>query len=513
MAIKASATITLSFMVDVKAIYRYYKLQASTASAPSKPTTNPPSSDWATSEPSYTSGSTNTLYFVDLTVFTNDTFSYSDVSKSSSYEAAKEAYNKATNAAKTATDYIYYDSADGLQIGDKSSGSWTGTRAQINSSAYNLLDQEGAALASFGVTATIGKMTGNNVHIDSDSVDIRDQTTTLASFGANKIGDHNYTQMSCDGNLDIMSSFSPSTESNKRGGLIVTDGINSSTWWSDVSGMTWSELSSSTWADLGGEGWLKSRGTYFETSMYASETNTETSNGSNSTSISMLTRSEVQYDGSSRLVSKMTLTSDSIHISANKSFTYDIPIIVTADCNTITESGKYYLGTNSTNRPVALNGWLEVMKYSTGYCFQRFTTYKGSTYERNMIANAWGAWGRQMRQYVLFDNDSNGFSSSVTLSESAANFDKFTIVYRSNDNFYASSEVLSPNGKSVSLTISVLASDSNLYLKSKVVFISGTSITTASSGSVYCTGNAAVNGSYNPNKVNCVAITQVIGWR
>ena len=85
--------------------------------------------------------------------------------------------------------------------------------------------------------------------------------------------------------------------------------------------------------------------------------------------------------------------------------------------------------------------------------------------------------------------------------------------YRSNDNFYASSEVLSPNGKSVSLTISVLASDSNLYLKSKVVFISGTSITTESSGSVYCTGNAAVNGSYSPNKVNCVAITQVIGWR
>lgn len=101
MAVKASATITLSFMVDVKGVYRYYKLQASTASAPTKPTTNPPSG-WTTTEPSYTSGSTNTLYFVDLTVLTNGTWSYSDVSKSSSYEAAKEAWNKAQNAQDTA---------------------------------------------------------------------------------------------------------------------------------------------------------------------------------------------------------------------------------------------------------------------------------------------------------------------------------------------------------------------------------------------------------------------------
>lgn len=101
MAVKASATITLSFMVDVKGVYRYYKLQASTASAPAKPTSNPPSG-WTNTEPSYTSGSTNTLYFVDLTVLTNNTWSYSAVSKSSSYEAAKEAYNKAQNAQNTA---------------------------------------------------------------------------------------------------------------------------------------------------------------------------------------------------------------------------------------------------------------------------------------------------------------------------------------------------------------------------------------------------------------------------
>lgn len=113
MAVKASATITLSFMVDVKAVYRYYKLQASTASAPSVPTTATPSG-WTDTEPTYTEGSTNTLYFVDKTVFTNDEFVYSRVSVSSSYEAAKVAYNKAVNANNTANDAK--DAVDNLEI-------------------------------------------------------------------------------------------------------------------------------------------------------------------------------------------------------------------------------------------------------------------------------------------------------------------------------------------------------------------------------------------------------------
>ena len=96
MAIKARASITISRIVDISTVTRYYKLQSSTTIVPSKPTTNPPSG-WTTTEPSYSSGSTDTLYFVDCTVMTNGTFSYSAVSKSSSYEAAKEAYNKAAN--------------------------------------------------------------------------------------------------------------------------------------------------------------------------------------------------------------------------------------------------------------------------------------------------------------------------------------------------------------------------------------------------------------------------------
>ena len=119
MAVKASGQITLTSVVDVYATYRYYLLQSSTAAVPAKPTTFPPSSAWKDAEPGYTEGSTNSLYTVDCSVFSDGTFAYSLVSKSSSYEAAKAAYNKATNAlqhtvvqsttAPSATTYMWLD--------------------------------------------------------------------------------------------------------------------------------------------------------------------------------------------------------------------------------------------------------------------------------------------------------------------------------------------------------------------------------------------------------------------
>lgn len=102
MAVKAKAEITIARIVDIDSVTRYYLLRSSTASTPDKPSANPPGGDWVTVEPDYTAGATNTLYFVDCTVLTNGTFSYSAVSKSSSYEAAKEAYNKAANAQNSA---------------------------------------------------------------------------------------------------------------------------------------------------------------------------------------------------------------------------------------------------------------------------------------------------------------------------------------------------------------------------------------------------------------------------
>lgn len=95
-----SAQITLYHVIDILEVRRYYLLQSSTLTKPAKPTTYPPSINWGLTEPSYTEGSTNSLYFVDCTIFSDESFKYSEVSLSSSYEAAKAAYNKA-NAVET----------------------------------------------------------------------------------------------------------------------------------------------------------------------------------------------------------------------------------------------------------------------------------------------------------------------------------------------------------------------------------------------------------------------------
>ena len=106
MAVKSSATITLSAVVDVIATTRYYLLQSSTLNKPAKPTTKPPTGGWTDTEPAYTSGSTMSLYITDRTDYSDGTWSYSAVSLSSSYEAAKAAYNAAAQPGHKASDCI-----------------------------------------------------------------------------------------------------------------------------------------------------------------------------------------------------------------------------------------------------------------------------------------------------------------------------------------------------------------------------------------------------------------------
>lgn len=165
--VKASATVTISIERDIQSVTRYYKLQSSTAAAPTKPTTNPPPSGWDDTEPSYTSGSTNTLYFCDLTVFSTGSpnFSYSEVSKSSSYEAAKEAYNKAVDASIAA------------QAADLKLASWC---AANDKTLIN-----GAKIYTGSITAT--QIAANT--ITAEKLNIVDLNAIGATIGGFTIGD------------------------------------------------------------------------------------------------------------------------------------------------------------------------------------------------------------------------------------------------------------------------------------------------------------------------------------
>lgn len=145
MAVKARDATTLLRVddgVDVASVTRYYQLAASTASVPAKPTTNPPASAWSSKEPGYDGTTASTLYFTDLTVLSDGAFSYSDVSKSSAYEAAKQAYNKAANAQATADGSLaevkveYAVGSSATSHADIADGSWSTATPAWTSGKY-----------------------------------------------------------------------------------------------------------------------------------------------------------------------------------------------------------------------------------------------------------------------------------------------------------------------------------------------------------------------------------------
>lgn len=56
----------------------------------------------------------------------------------------------ANNAAKTATNFLYHDTTNGLQVGNRTNGSWSGYRTQIKTDSFNVLDASGKTLSTFG---------------------------------------------------------------------------------------------------------------------------------------------------------------------------------------------------------------------------------------------------------------------------------------------------------------------------------------------------------------------------
>ena len=201
----------------------------------------------------------------------------------------------------------------------------------------------------------------------------------------------------------------------------------------------------------------------------------------------------------------------------DEGWTQDIPTYDYGNCNEITESGYYYIGSNGTNRPESTNGWLECMKYSTNYCAQTYTTITGKRYTRYQQNGTWGAWFRVWQSRQLFGNESQAMNTSITLSDSAANYDMLEIFYKSNDDPQNSVRVYSPNGKKVDLTSTTYVSGSYHYMfvKAKQVQISGSTINTFKNTYGYCTGEMEIrNGNTTIGKyVDNVGIIRVLGWR
>lgn len=116
---------------------------------------------------------------------------------------------------------------------------------------------------------------------------------------------------------------------------------------------------------------------------------------------------------------------------------------------------------------------------------------------------------------TLYDNDNNVFQGAISLNESAANFEKLTICFKSNDNVYASMDVANPNKKIVSLTTSFYNGTNSFYVKNRCYKIDGKIINTwrRSADADYRTGEVNAAGSNNASMGDFITITQVYGTR
>lgn len=187
MAVKGSATVTLSQYRDTDSVTRYYKLQPSSMAAPDKPTNVKPNeapAGWSKAEPAC--DITKTLYTCDVTVFSDKTTHVSDVSKSTSYEAAKEAWNKAqtaqntaTEAAKTAGNYISTDSTGIMVSENKGTTKETPSNATKNNVLITEKDVQirngQKVVASYGDSIQLGEAAGQHISVDNAGLAIQDR--------------------------------------------------------------------------------------------------------------------------------------------------------------------------------------------------------------------------------------------------------------------------------------------------------------------------------------------------
>lgn len=121
----------------------------------------------------------------------------------------------------------------------------------------------------------------------------------------------------------------------------------------------------------------------------------------------------------------------------------------------------------------------------------------------------------QLRDNVvtLYDNDDNTLSGAITLGETAANFEKLTICFKTNNNVYASMDVANPDGKAISLTTGWYLNTSAFYVKTRCYKIEGRTINTYKPGGTYVTGEVNAAGNNAASNTDVITITQVYGTR
>lgn len=405
----AIASSTLAWSAGILATVRYYQLAAPTAATPTVPTSSSSLGSWSETEP--TADVTKVLWTCERTVYADGTESWSKASKSTSYEAAKDAQSTATDAQNKAQALatIIHDGDDGVSVGKSADGGTTYPqgRTRQSSDAFEVLDDTGKTLSSFSK--------------DKVGLGIGSSTSEIDMVG---------------GHGKIFGYLDPSMTD-------ATDGI------------TELRVSSDKFLTLHGAN---------EALLYATPSSTV-----------------VEYQNSTHAEINVSSEIDGHTVSS------DVRLEATA----VDETDSDYK-TKSTITMLASDG----------------ATLNGA-----QILTA---------PTVLFYNEAQAINTSIPLSDSAGNYKRLKIFYKSDDSDYCSVEVYNPDGKTVALQLARPAyayaqgAAPVMYVKSKIVKISGATIDTVlvstyGGGSNFLRMQKNLSGGYDAS--DKVGIIRVEGYK
>ena len=138
-----------------------------------------------------------------------------------------------------------------------------------------------------------------------------------------------------------------------------------------------------------------------------------------------------------------------------------------------------------------------------------------------MVTEAASAVRRSLTGVVLYEGGIDPATGkaltnqdSITLSDSAANYDLFDIYYVSNDTHWSYTKVYAPNGKNVML-MGALVGNTDVFLKLKCILINGKSVTVSytTDATKYFAGEGALIGGTLTRDKKFLTITKIVGHK
>ena len=535
--VMAAGSVTIASITDVASTTRYYLLQSSTLTAPAAPTANPPGGSWQVTEPTYSESSTNSLYICDQTVFSDGTWSYSSVSLSSSYDAAKAAYNKAAAAAaaadaatSAATAPTHRIVSNCSSISQDPSGECSpatlSCKAWATAAAADGTTSDAAYAGRWKVEASADGSTWTSVSTSSTDASTLSQGMAAVMSAVDGAAYVRVTLFAAGGTttqlaqetLSVVQSTGSYVVKNANG-LWVTNTAG------DLSGANAGITADGFHVRDGSADTAEFLSNLIKLLSGAFELSVESGTNSDTGNTEDVAHLKSQYlsldgEGTAHGFSGLCASSSTGGLEAPMA-------LVNAQADGTSQADSTALSNVQINIDTGDTGLnAEMGVYGSGQTLKQFDGTATSFHTAALIAAdavQVGSAGdlvplsrlaTAIQPVVLYNGGAAlyydtapgaGTTGTVTLSESAANFSKLKIFFRTDDNAYGSYEVPFPNGKRVGLSAN-WSTGTSMWYKARAIDISGTSITTVEYGNVNSDGSSF-------SHTNVIYIVRVEGIR